>query len=135
MSRKVRTSANEIVYAESTFLWWGLCIPSVRIIAYVVDNSSRICRRYLLLQGLCVPWVKNTTYVCNSFDTPFCAKDHQKNQGISNFNGKFWKKSILIWVGFLRACFYPFAPTVLRVWKRYLHFNSHKSFASCIYDF
>ena len=93
MSRKVATSANKIVYAEDTFLWEGLCIPSFSTIDYVVDKQSGICRRYLLLQGLCVPSVKTTTYVCNRFNTSFCARDHKTNQAISNLNLKFLNKS------------------------------------------
>ena len=89
MSRKVATSANKIVYAEDTFLWEGLCIPSFSTIDYVLDKQSGICRRYLLLQGLCVPSVKTTTYACNRFNTSFCAEDHKTNQAISNLNGKF----------------------------------------------
>ena len=87
------TSANKIVYQEGTFLWWGLFIPSFKTIAYVVDKQSDICRRYLLLQGLCMPSVKTTTYVCNRFITSFCARDHKTNQAISNLNRKFWNKS------------------------------------------
>ena len=55
--------------------------------AYVVDKH--ICRRYLLLQGLCVTSVKTTTYVSNAFKTSFCARDHKTNQDISNLNRKF----------------------------------------------
>ena len=32
---------------------------------------------------------KTTTYVCNRFNTSFCAKDHKTNQAISNLNRKF----------------------------------------------
>ena len=42
-----------IMYDED-YVWWGLCIPSFRTIAYVVDKQSGIYRRYLLLQGSCV---------------------------------------------------------------------------------
>ena len=35
------------------------------------------CRRYHLLQGLYVPNVKTTTYVCNRFNTSFSTKDHK----------------------------------------------------------
>ena len=45
--------------------------------------------KYLLLQGLCVPSVKTTTYVCNRFNTSFCDRDHKTNQAISNLNRKF----------------------------------------------
>ena len=45
----------------------------------------------------------------------------------SNLKGKFWNKSTLIWVGFLGVRFYPFFPTRLLVWNKYL--------ASCINDF
>ena len=61
--------------------------------AYAVDKQSDICRRYLLLQGLCVQSVKTTSYVCNRFNTFFCARDHKTNQAVSNLNRKFWKKS------------------------------------------
>ena len=30
-----------------------------------------------------VPSVKTTTYVCNRFNTLFCARDHETNQAIS----------------------------------------------------
>ena len=46
-------------------------------------------RRYLPLQGICVPSVKSTTYVCNRFNSSFCARDHKTNQAISNLNRKF----------------------------------------------
>ena len=50
--------------------------------------------------------VKTTTYICNRFETSFCARDHKANQAISNLKQKFWNKSALIWVGFLDVCFY-----------------------------
>ena len=78
------TSANKMVYPEGTFLWRGLLITSFKTIAYVVDKQSDVCRRYLQLQGLCVPSVKTTTYVCNRLNTSFCARDHKTNQAISN---------------------------------------------------
>ena len=83
MSGKVGKSANKIVYTESTFLRWGLCIPCLRTIAYVIDKQS----------GICVPSIKTTTCVCNSFNTSFCTKEHKTNQTISNSNQKFWKKN------------------------------------------
>ena len=67
MSGKVGTSGNKMVYEKSAFLWWRLCIPSIRTIAYFVDKQGGICRKELLLQGLCVPSVKTTIYVCNRF--------------------------------------------------------------------
>ena len=94
-----------MVYPEGTFLWRGLLITSFKTIAYVVDKQSDVCRRYLLLQGLCVPSVKTTTYVCNRFNTSLCAREHKTNQAISNLNRKFWNKSM------------KFAPTRLIVWK------------------
>ena len=45
----------------------------------VVDKKSDICRRYLLLQGLCVPSVKTTIYICKRFNTSFCARDYKTN--------------------------------------------------------
>ena len=57
-----------MVYAKGTFLWWRLCMPSFRTMAYIVDKQSGICRKYLLLQGLCV---KTTTYVRNRFKMDF----------------------------------------------------------------
>ena len=50
------------------------------LIAYVMDKQSGTCRRYLLLQGLCVPSVKTTTYACNRFNTSFCTKDHRTQE-------------------------------------------------------
>ena len=79
---KWRRSANKMVYAKGTFLLWGFCIPSFRAIAYAIDKQSGTCRRYLLLQGLYVPSVKTTTYVCNRFNT-FCTKDHKTDLAIS----------------------------------------------------
>ena len=122
ISRKVGTSGKKMVYQKGTFLWWRLCIPSFRTIAYIVDKQSGICRKYLLLQGLCV---KTTTYVHNRFKWIF----------FSDLNEKFWKKSTLIWVGFLWVWFYPLAPTKLRIWKLYLHLNSHTYLASYKHDF
>ena len=83
MSRKGTTLANKMVYAKSTYLRWGLCIPSFRAIAYVIDKQSGTCRRYLLLQELCVSSVKTATSACNSFNTSFCIKDHKTHQAIS----------------------------------------------------
>ena len=76
-------SANKMVYAKGTFLLWGFCIPSFRAIAYAIDKQSGTCRRYLLLQGLYVPSVKTTTYVCNRFNTSFCNKYHKTHLAIS----------------------------------------------------
>ena len=78
--RKVGTSTNKMVYPEGTFLWWGLFIPGFKTIAYVLDKQSDICRTYLLLHRLCVLSVKTTTYVCNRFNTSFCARDHKKTR-------------------------------------------------------
>ena len=64
-------------------------MPGFKTIAYVVDKQGDVCRRYLLLQGLCVRSVKTTTYVCNRFNTSFRARDHKTNQTLSNFNRKF----------------------------------------------
>ena len=86
-------SANKMAYPEGTFLWWGLFIPGLKTIAYVVDKQSDICRRYLLLQGLYIPSLKTTAYVCNRFNTSFCLRDHKANQAISNLNEKFWNRS------------------------------------------
>ena len=85
MLGKVGTSANKMVYPEGNFLQWGLFIPSF----ITIDKQSDICRRYPLLEGLCVPSVKSTAYVCKRFITSFCARDHKTNQAISNLNRKF----------------------------------------------
>ena len=79
---KWRRSANRMVYAKVTFLLKGFCIPSFRAIAYAIDKQSGTCRRYLLLQGLYVPNVKTTTYVCKRFNT-FCTKGHKTHLAIS----------------------------------------------------
>ena len=84
--------------------------------SHIVNKQSGICRKYLLLQGLCVPSIKTTTCVCNGF---------KMNIFFSNINEKFWNKSTLTWVGFLGVRFYPLTPTRLEVWKPYLHLNSH----------
>ena len=39
-----------------------------------------------------MPSIKTTTYVCNRFNTSFCARDHQANQTISSLNRKFSNK-------------------------------------------
>ena len=44
--RKVGTSTNKMVYPEGTFLWWGLFIPGLKTIAYVVDKQSDIYIRF-----------------------------------------------------------------------------------------
>ena len=36
-----------------------------------------------MLQGLCVPSVKTTTYVCNRFHTSFYTKDHKAHWALS----------------------------------------------------
>ena len=86
----------------------------MRIIYTKLQTHSLCCRqtkgcmqKYFLLQGLCVPGVKTTTYVWNRFNTSFCVRDHQTNQTISNLNRKFWNKSTLIWVDFAGVLFYP----------------------------
>ena len=106
MSGKVGMSANKMVHLEGTFLWWGLFIPSFKIIAHVADKQAIYVEDNLLLQRLCVPSAKTATYVCYRFNTSFCARDHTINQAISNLNRKFWNKSTLIWVGFLEVRFY-----------------------------
>ena len=92
-----------MVFPECTFLWWELFIPSFKTITYVVDKQSDICRRYLLLLGLCVPSVKSTTYVCNMglillsvsllLFVVTSTKDYKTNPAISNLNQTFWNKS------------------------------------------
>ena len=68
------TSANKMVYPESTFLQWGLFIPSFKTIAYVV---------------------------CNRFNTSFCARYHKKNRlyqtQIEGFETNQHNKSNLLW--------------------------------------
>ena len=58
MAGKMGHSANKMIYANDTFLWWVLCIPNFRAIAYVINKQSDACRRYLLLQGLYVQMSK-----------------------------------------------------------------------------
>ena len=70
-------SAKIMVYAKGTFLLWGFCIQSFRAIGYTIDKQNDTCRRCLLLQGLYVPSVKTTTYVCKRFNASFCTKDHK----------------------------------------------------------
>ena len=53
---------------------------SINKAIYVEDN---LCYRD------CVPSVRTTTYVCNRFNTSFCARNHKTNQVISNLNRKF----------------------------------------------
>ena len=47
---------------------------------YIYQQQGGICRRYILLQGLCV---SNTKFVCNRFNTSFHTKDHKTHQAIS----------------------------------------------------
>ena len=61
----------------------------------------------LLLQGLCLPSVKITTYICNRFNTSFCARDYKTNQAKSNLNRKLWNKSTLGDLGGPGVHFYP----------------------------
>ena len=97
ISRKVGTSGNKMVYAEGTFLWWGLCIPSSRTIAYVVDKQNSICRGNLPLHRLCVPSVETTTYVCNDLiflsvlNTPGYTKF--KSKGLKQINSNLGRLS------------------------------------------
>ena len=60
-----------------------------------------------VLQRLCVPCVKTTTYVCDRFNAYFCTRDHRTNKAISSLNRKFWNKSPLICVDFPVVRFYP----------------------------
>ena len=57
---------------------------SINKAIYVEDN---LCYRD------CVPSVKTTIYVCNRFNTSFCARNHKTDQVISNLNRKFRNKS------------------------------------------
>ena len=79
ISGKVRKSAKKMVHAEGTFLWWGLSISSFKTIAYIIGRQRGTCRICLLLQRLCMPSVKITTYVCNRFNTSSCTKDHKSH--------------------------------------------------------
>ena len=86
----------------------------MRIIYTKLQTYNLCCRqtwgckyKYLLLQGLCVPSVKGTTYAWNRFNTSFCARDHKTNLPISNLNLKFSNRSTLIWVVFPVVRFYP----------------------------
>ena len=47
---------------------------------YIYQQQGGICRRYILLQGLCV---SNAKYVCKKFNTSFQTKDHKTHQDIS----------------------------------------------------
>ena len=47
---------------------------------YRYQKQGGICRRYLLLQGLCLSSIK---YVCSRFNTSFHTKDHETHQVIS----------------------------------------------------
>ena len=38
------------------------------------------------LKGLCESNVKTATYLCNRFNSSFCARDDKTNQAISNLN-------------------------------------------------
>ena len=40
-----------------------------------------------------MPSVKTTAYVCNGFNTSFCARGRKTNQAISSLNRKSWNKS------------------------------------------
>ena len=129
MSGKVGTSANKMICVKGAFLWWRLCIPSIRTIAYVADKQSVICRIYGLLQGLCASSVKTTTYVYNIFKIEF----------FSNLNGKFWNKSTLILLGFLGVCSnqtssFKTIPS-LEFANIYYNINYKFAYTSCINDF
>ena len=113
MSGEVGTTVNKIVYAEGTFLWWGLCIPSFRTIAYVINKQG----------GIWVSSVKTTSYVCNRFNTSFCTKDHKTHKAISNLNRKFWSNLTLIWVGFL-GVFLPPCPAEIMSFTTITSFES-----------
>ena len=68
-------------------------------IDYVVDKQTDICRRSLLLLGLCVPSVKTTTYVSNIglillsvsllLFVVTSTRDYKTNYAISNLNQTF----------------------------------------------
>ena len=81
----------------------------------MLSTNKTVYRRYLVLHGLCLPSVKTTTYVCNRFNTSFCAEDHKTNQTISNLNGKFFSNLNVNQGGLSRVSFLPLAPTRLRV--------------------
>ena len=119
-----------MVCPEWTFLWQGLLLPSFKTIDYIVVKQSDICRRYLQLQELYVQSIKTTIYVCNMFNTSFCARDHITNQAISDLNRKFWNKLTLICVDFLEVRFYHLAQTRLLVWKTIPSFEF--PYISCI---
>ena len=80
-----------------------------RLLTYSLccQQTKGCMSKCLLLKGLCEPNVETTTYVCNRFNSPFCARDNKTAQAISNLNWKFWNKSTLIWVRFPGVHFYP----------------------------
>ena len=110
---------------EDTFLWWGLCIPSFKNTAYVIDKQSCIF----------LPSIKTITYLFNGLNTSFCAKDHETHQAISNLNRKFREELTLICVSFLEVLFNSPAPPRLWVSQPYFHLNPHTYLASRLPSF
>ena len=53
------------------------------MVQLAIDKENDTCKRYLLLQGLYVPSVKTTIYICNRFNTSFCTRDHKTHWTIS----------------------------------------------------
>ena len=74
MSEKVATFNKQNGICRRYLFYDEDYVSSFRALAYLIDKQSGKCRRYLLLQGLCAPSVKITTYVCNRFNTSFCTK-------------------------------------------------------------
>ena len=54
-----------------------------KMVQLAIDKENDTCKRYLLLQGLYVPSVKTTIYVCNRFNTSFRTRDHKTHWTIS----------------------------------------------------
>ena len=135
MSGKLGTSANKMVYPEGTFLWWRLFTPSFKPIAYIVDKQKEVCRNTFCYRDY-VCQVSKLQHICNRFNTSFYARNHKTNQAISNLNRKFWNKSTLGDLGGFSSdsLLFPMLQQDYEFEKPYLHLNSHKYLASCIYD-
>ena len=96
----------------------------VTIMIYTKLQSYSMCCRqtYLLLQGLCVPSNKTTTYVCDRF---------KKKTGYIKFESKVLKHIKPNVGGLTKGLFLPhMLERNYKFDKHYLHLNLHNCLAS-----
>ena len=83
LSGKVSISANKMVYAEGTILWWGLCIPSFRTIAMF---TAWKLSKYGVFSGPYFPVFGQNTGKYGSEKTPYMDTSHTVKSFLSYYS-------------------------------------------------